>query len=66
MVPEKYKVFLILNPMTHLLEIYRSLILRQGLPDWVGVIYVVVLSILLLWGGQTLFLKLKPLFDDYL
>jgi ABC-type polysaccharide/polyol phosphate export permease len=66
MVPERYKVFLILNPMTHLLEIYRSLILRQGLPDWVGVIYVVVLTIFLLWGGQTLFLKLKPVFDDYL
>jgi len=66
MVPERYKVFLILNPMTHLLEIYRSLILRQGLPDWVGVIYVVVLTIFLLWSGQTLFLKLKPVFDDYL
>jgi len=66
MVPEKYKTFLILNPMTHLLEIYRSLILRQGFPNWMGVIYVGVLAILLLWIGQSLFLRLKPVFDDYL
>ena len=66
MVPEKYRVFLMINPMTHLLEIYRSLILKQGLPNGVGVLYFGVLSLLLLWVGQRLFLKLKPVFDDYL
>jgi len=66
MVPEKYRIFLMVNPMTHLLEIYRSLILKQGFPNWMGVIYVGVLAILLLWIGQSLFLRLKPVFDDYL
>jgi len=66
MVPEKYRMFLMVNPMTHLLEIYRSLILKQGFPDWTGVIYIGVLTIFLLWIGQSLFLKLKPVFDDYL
>jgi ABC-type polysaccharide/polyol phosphate export permease len=66
MVPEKYRIFLLVNPMTHLLEIYRSLILKQGFPNWTGVIYVGVLAILLLWIGQSLFLRLKPVFDDYL
>jgi lipopolysaccharide transport system permease protein len=66
MVPEKYRIFLMVNPMTHLLEIYRSLILKQGLPNWTGVIYIGVLAIFLLWIGQSLFLKLKPVFDDYL
>ena len=66
MVPEKYRIFLEVNPITHLLEIYRSLILKQGFPNWIGVIYVGVLAILLLWIGQSLFLKLKPVFDDYL
>ena len=66
MVPERYRIFLEVNPMTHLLEIYRSLILRQELPDWTGVIYIGVLAFFLLWIGQSLFLKLKPVFDDYL
>ena len=54
------------NPMTHLLEIYRSLILKQELPNWMGVIYIGVFAIFLLWVGQALFMKLKPVFDDYL
>jgi lipopolysaccharide transport system permease protein len=66
MVPEKYRMFLMVNPMTHLLEIYRSLILKQGFPNWTGVIYIGVLAIFLLWIGQSLFLRLKPVFDDYL
>jgi len=66
MVPERYRIFLEVNPMTHLLEIYRSLILKQELPDWTGVIYIGVLAFFLLWIGQRLFLKLKPVFDDYL
>jgi ABC-type polysaccharide/polyol phosphate export permease len=66
MVPEKYRIFLTINPMTHLLEIYRSLILRPGLPNWTGVVYVGCLAIVLLYVGQSIFLKLKPLFDDYL
>jgi lipopolysaccharide transport system permease protein len=66
MVPEKYKIFLMVNPMTHLLEIYRSLILKQELPNWMGVIYIGVFAIFLLWAGQALFMKLKPVFDDYL
>jgi ABC-type polysaccharide/polyol phosphate export permease len=66
MVPEKYRMFLMVNPMTHLLEIYRSLILKQGFPSWTGVIYIGVLAIFLLWVGQSLFLRLKPVFDDYL
>jgi ABC-type polysaccharide/polyol phosphate export permease len=66
MVPEKYRIFLAVNPMTHLLEMYRSLILKQELPNWTGVICIAVLAILLLWAGQALFTKLKPVFDDYL
>jgi ABC-type polysaccharide/polyol phosphate export permease len=66
MVPERYKVFLMINPMTHLLEIYRSLILKQGLPNGRGVIYVFLWTLLLLWVGRWLFQKLKPIFDDYL
>jgi lipopolysaccharide transport system permease protein len=66
MVPEKYRIFLMVNPMTHLLEIYRSLILKQELPNWMGVIYFGVFAIFLLSVGQALFIKLKPVFDDYL
>jgi ABC-type polysaccharide/polyol phosphate export permease len=66
MVPEKYRIFLMMNPMTHLLEIYRSLVLKQGFPNGMSVIYVGVFAVFLLWMGQRLFLRLKPVFDDYL
>ncbi len=66
MVPEKYKVFLKVNPVTHLLEIYRSLVLRQGFPDWIGVLYVVGVALVLFSIGQALFFRLKPIFADYL
>ncbi len=66
MVPDKYRVFLTVNPVTHLLEIYRSLVLKQGLPDWTGVVYVGGVTLVLLCIGQALFLRLKPVFADYL
>ena len=66
MVPEKYRIFLMVNPMTHLLEIYRSLILKQEFPNWIGVIFIGGSAIFLLWAGQALFMKLKPVFDDHL
>lgn len=66
MVPERYRTILQINPMTHLLEIYRSLILRQEFPHWTGILYIGGITIFLLWVGQSLFLKLKPVFDDYL
>jgi ABC-type polysaccharide/polyol phosphate export permease len=66
MVPEKYRIFLKVNPITHLLEIYRTIILKQDFPSWVSVVYIGGLAILLLWVGQIFFLKLKTVFDDYL
>jgi len=66
MVPEKYRVFLEANPVTHLLEIYRSLILKQEIPGWTGILYVGGFAVAALWLGQALFLRLKTVFDDYL
>lgn len=66
MVPERFRIFLKINPVTHLLEIYRSLVLKQTIPNWAGIVYVGVVAILLLWVGQALFQRLKTVFDDYL
>jgi ABC-type polysaccharide/polyol phosphate export permease len=66
MVPEQFRKILMINPMTHLLEIYRALILQGGVPEWSGIFYFCFLSLTLFVTGEKIFFKLKPVFDDYL
>jgi ABC-type polysaccharide/polyol phosphate export permease len=66
MVPEKFRKILMINPMTHLLEIYRVLILQGKWPDWGNFLYFSLISIVLFILGERVFFKLKPTFDDYL
>lgn len=66
MVPEQFKKILIINPMTHLLEIYRALILQGKFPEWSGVLYFCFFSFGLFVIGERVFYKLKLVFDDYL
>lgn len=66
MVPEQFKKILTINPMTHLLEIYRALILQGRFPEWGGVLYFCFFSLILFVIGEKIFYRLKPVFDDYL
>jgi lipopolysaccharide transport system permease protein len=66
MVPAQFKKILMLNPMTHLVEMYRGLILQGRLPEWGGVIYFCFLSLILFVVGEKIFFKFKVVFDDYL
>jgi len=66
MVPEQFRKILMINPMTHLLEIYRALILQGRVQEWSGIFYFCFLSLILFVAGEKIFFKLKHVFDDYL
>jgi ABC-type polysaccharide/polyol phosphate export permease len=66
MVPDRFKTILAINPMTHLVDIYRALIL-QGQPlEWIGLLYLCLSGLFLFFIGERIFYRLKPAFDDYL
>jgi lipopolysaccharide transport system permease protein len=66
LVPAGFKFLLIVNPMHHLLSIYRALILGGRLPGPESVLYVVVIAGISFWLGSRLFGHLKGTFADLL
>ncbi len=66
MVPSSLHLLLTVNPMHHLLSMYRSLILGGRLPDPMGALYVVAISAAALWAGSNVFGHLKMTFADLL
>lgn len=66
MVPEKWRVILVLNPMSYAIEVYRSALLYQR-PIWQDPVSTLVFwagSLLLLAFGAFVFRRLKPQFPD--
>ncbi len=66
-IPEGWRVWIFwLNPMTAIAEVYRDLILVGKLVHWreLGVTYLV--SLLVFYGGLTLYRRLRPAFADVL
>jgi len=66
LVPPAFHFLLVVNPMHHLLNIYRSLILGGHLPHPGGVLYVGVIAGLAFWLGAQVFGHLKGTFADLL
>ena len=53
---------LMLNPFTHLFESYRAVTWGMSAPDWIGLAYVLVLSLVLLALAIALFKRVEPAF----
>jgi lipopolysaccharide transport system permease protein len=66
LVPPAFHALLTVNPMHHLLNIYRALILGGRLPDPMGLLYVIVITGGVLWLGSRVFGHLKTTFADLL
>jgi ABC-type polysaccharide/polyol phosphate export permease len=56
------RMLLSLNPFTPLFESYRSITWGTQAPDWGGLLYVLVVSLLLLAFGLALFKRVEPAF----
>jgi lipopolysaccharide transport system permease protein len=66
MIPDQYQALYRLNPMVHLLEAYRSVLLGAAEANWWAIGVIGVFSILLLIVGRTLFLRLSYRFAEEL
>jgi ABC-type polysaccharide/polyol phosphate export permease len=63
-VPENYRFVVDYNPLAHLVEMYRDLVLRGDLPDWSALFWFSLLAAALLALGLWLFARNKGRFAD--
>ncbi len=63
-IPEKFQFLIKLNPFTHLLDIYRNLLLHSNLPNASSVLFFLVVLIITLAIGTRLFNRLKEEIPD--
>jgi len=59
MIPEKYRIFLMLNPMTLVVELIRDTTIRNVFPDLKFLLALLVVSSITLVVGQSVFTKLE-------
>lgn len=63
-VPEKFKLFMLFNPLTIIIENLRSVVIWGKMPDWNGILIVAVFSLFILFTGYFWFMKTKKAFAD--
>jgi len=64
--PEKYRVFLMMNPLTFIIDQARKVLIFGQLPDWRGLAIYAVISCLVAWAGYLWFQKTRTGFADVL
>ena len=64
--PAKYMLLLQLNPLAHLVGVYRELILNHTLPHPNSIIILFVISMFVFVVGQSIFHHHKSRFSDYI
>ncbi len=62
--PEKIRWILYLNPMTQIVEAYRNIFLYHQLPDVMGILYVIIVSLIIFALGLVIFRKLEKGFAE--
>jgi lipopolysaccharide transport system permease protein len=63
-IPQKYRLFVEMNPMTHIVEVFRYGFLGSGSISPGGLIYSVVFTVIVLVVGVMLFNKVEKTFMD--
>jgi ABC-type polysaccharide/polyol phosphate export permease len=64
MFPEKIRWVLYLNPMSHLIDAYRSIFYYQTMPNLPSLLYIALLALLFLGFGYMIFKKLEKGFAE--
>ena len=64
--PEKFQIWLMLNPLTFVIEQSRAVMIFGKLPDWVGLGIYAGVSLLIAWAGFWWFQKTRKGFADVL
>jgi|TARA_B110000238_G_C15835845_1_gene314762 lipopolysaccharide transport system permease protein len=63
---EKIKFFLMINPMTTIIELYRFSLFGTGTFDFISIIYIIVVLILVLTLGIFFFKRSEKNFIDFI
>lgn len=64
--PEKFQIWIMLNPLTFVIEQSRAVLILGNQPDWVGLELYVLASLLVGWAGFWWFQKTRKGFADVL
>jgi lipopolysaccharide transport system permease protein len=64
--PEKYQLYLLINPLTFIIEESRQVLIFGQLPDWVGLGIYSAVSVMTAWLGFWWFQKTRRGFADVL
>ncbi|MDD2685724.1 MAG: ABC transporter permease [Gallionella sp.] len=64
--PEKFQIWLMLNPLTFVIEQSRAVMIFGKMPDWTGLGIYAVVSVTVAWAGYWWFQKTRKGFADVL
>lgn len=64
MIPEKYRIFLLLNPMTLVVECIRASMVYNTMPKLIYILALTIIDILLIIIGYKVFMKLEKRFAE--
>ncbi len=64
--PQKYEIFLILNPAAHIVNLYREVIMKGNLIQPLSYITLLIESVVTFLAGYIVYTKLQPRFTDRL
>lgn len=65
-VPERFRPFIMANPLTFIIEQARDVLIWGHLPNWIGLINYSLVSIIFAWAGFAWFQKTRKGFADVL
>jgi len=64
-IPENAKPYFMLNPILPIFNFIHNTVFNLNPLNWVGIFYILVGSLLVLFVGERFFQKLAPRFDDF-
>ena len=62
--PEKYKIFIVLNPVSSIIETFRYSLLGKGSFDLMQIVYSTIVAFAVLFIGIIIFNKVEKTFID--
>ncbi len=65
-VPERFRVFIMANPLTFIIEQTREVLIWGHLPNWAGLGIYTLAATIIAWAGYALFQKTRKGFADVL
>ena len=65
-VPERFRPFIMANPLTFIIEQAREVIIWGHLPNWIGLGAYTLVATMFAWAGYALFQKMRKGFADVL